>query len=84
MKNLVIETERAWKSLGQVKYGPTESEESNLKLRQSLYISKDMKAGDVLTLENLRSIRPGLGLPSKYFNVLLGCCGKPPTIILIF
>jgi pseudaminic acid synthase len=72
MKYLVQETERAWKSLGKIKYGPTESEQSNLKHRQSLYISKDMKAGDVLTPENMRSIRPGMGLPPKYYDVVLG------------
>ena len=72
MKNLVIETERAWKSLGRVKYGPTESEGSNSKHRQSLYIAKNLKAGDVLTPNNLRSVRPGLGLPPKYFDMLQG------------
>jgi N-acetylneuraminate synthase len=72
MKYLVQETERAWESLGKIKYGPTESEQSNLKHRQSLYISKDMKAGDVLTPGNMRCIRPGMGLPPKYYDVLLG------------
>jgi pseudaminic acid synthase len=72
MTNLVIETKQAWESLGQVKYGPTVSEQSNLKYRQSLYISHDMKAGDVLTPGNMRCIRPGLGLPPKYYDVLLG------------
>jgi pseudaminic acid synthase len=72
MTNLVKETERAWKSLGKIKYGPTKSEQANLKHRQSLYITHDMKAGEVLTPDNLRSIRPGLGLPPKYYEMLLG------------
>lgn len=72
MKSLVIETERAWQSLGTVKYGPTETETSSMKFRRSLYISQDMKAGDVLTPQNLRNIRPGMGLPPKYYEVLLG------------
>ena len=72
MKYLVKETERAWKSLGKIKYGPTKSEQANLKHRQSLYITHDMKAGEVLTPDNLRSIRPGLGLPPKYYEMLLG------------
>jgi pseudaminic acid synthase len=72
MRQLVIETERAWQSLGSVKYGPTEAEKSSMKFRRSLYIAQDMKAGDVLTPENLRNIRPGMGLPPKYYEVLLG------------
>ena len=71
-RNLVIETERAWQSLGIVKYGPTTSEGENYKSRPSLYISVDVKAGETLTPENLRSVRPGLGLPPKYYDVLLG------------
>ena len=72
MKQLVVETERAWKSLGQVTYGPTETEKGSLTFRRSLYIAKDMMAGDILTKENLRIVRPGLGLPPKYYTILLG------------
>ena len=72
MKALVIETERAWESIGQVKYGPSESEKTTFRHRQSLYIAEDMKKGDVLNKKNLRIIRPGLGLPPKYYDVVLG------------
>jgi len=72
MTNLVIETKQAWESIGQVKYGPTVSEQPNLKYRQSLYIIHDMKAGEIFTPDNLRSIRPGLGLAPKYYEVVLG------------
>jgi len=72
MTNLVIETKQAWESIGQVKYGPTVSEQPNLKYRQSLYITHDMKAGEIFTTDNLRSIRPGLGLAPKYYEVVLG------------
>ncbi len=72
MKSLVIETERAWQSLGKVDYGPTDAEKSSLTFRRSLYIAEDMKQGDVLNEENLRIIRPGLGLPPKYYEVVLG------------
>lgn len=72
MSALVTETKRAWKALGKVIYGPTEKEIKSLIFRRSLYIAKDMKKGDVLTKENLRSIRPGLGLPPKYYDTLLG------------
>lgn len=72
MKQLVMETERAWQSLGHVRYGPTAAERKSLQYRRSLYVVKDMEKGDVLTRENLRAIRPGLGLPTKYLEVVLG------------
>ena len=71
MQHLVIETERAWQSLGKVTYGSTESEKSSVKFRRSLYISRDMKKGDVLTEKNLRIVRPGLGLAPKYYEILI-------------
>ena len=72
MKQLVVETERAWQALGKVAYGSTEAEKGSLTFRRSLYIAEDMKKGDVLTEKNLRIVRPGLGLPPKYYNILLG------------
>jgi N-acetylneuraminate synthase len=72
MKRLVVETRRAWQSLGQVSYGPTEGEESSIVYRRSLYIGQDMKKGDVFTRENIRIIRPGNGLPPKYIDNFIG------------
>ena len=72
MAQLVVETERAWQALGQVSYGPTEAEMKSIQFRRSLYVVQDLKAGEVLTRENLRAIRPGLGLPPKYFEQVLG------------
>lgn len=72
LKNLVVETERAWQALGQVSYGATGMEIKSMKFRHSLYITKDLKAGDILSKENLRSIRPGYGLAPKYYETLLG------------
>ena len=72
LKMLVIETERAWQSLGGVFYGPTEAEKASLQFRRSLYIAEDIQAGDELTTQNLRIVRPGLGLPPKYYDVLIG------------
>ena len=69
---LVVETERAWQALGQVRYGPTETEIKARLRRRSLYIAKDMKAGDLLTPDTLRRIRPGHGLAPKYYDQLLG------------
>lgn len=72
LKMLVEETERAWLSLGKVSYGPTEAEKSSLNHRRSIYIVKDLKAGDVLMKDNVRIIRPGHGLPPKYYDLVLG------------
>jgi pseudaminic acid synthase len=72
MQQLVIETERAWQSLGTISYGPTETELKSLVFRRSLYIVRDMDEGDLFTTENVRAIRPGLGLAPKYFEILLG------------
>ena len=72
MKELVEQTKRAWQSLGKVFVGSTQAEKSSITFRRSLYIVKDLKAGDVLTQDNVRAIRPGLGLPPKYLNQLLG------------
>lgn len=72
MAQLVIETERAWEALGKVRYGPTDAERASMQFRRSIYIVQDLKAGDVLTRENMRAIRPGLGLPVKYLEELVG------------
>ncbi len=72
MASLVVETERAWTALGEVHYGLTEKEQKSQIFRRSLYVAEDMAAGDALTESNLRIIRPGLGLPPKYFETLIG------------
>lgn len=72
MRALVAETEKAWRALGKILYGPQEEEKKSLVFRRSLYVAQDMKAGEVFTIENLRIIRPGYGLPPKYYNHLLG------------
>jgi len=72
MAQLVVETERVWQALGQVSYGPIEAEKKSIQFRRSLYVVQDIKAGDVLTRENVRAIRPGLGLPTKHLEMVLG------------
>ena len=72
MAQLVLETERAWQAIGQVKYGPTEAENKSLQYRRSLYVVQDLQAGAVLTTDNVRAIRPSLGLPTKYLEQVLG------------
>lgn len=72
MAQLVLETERAWQALGHVSYGPTEAEKKSIQFRRSLYVVEDMKAGDIISMHNVRAIRPGLGLPPKFIDQLLG------------
>lgn len=72
LKSLVVETMRAWQSLGEIRYGPTEAEKKSLIFRRSLYIAEDMKAGEILTTKNLRVIRPGDGLHPRHYDDLLG------------
>ena len=72
MSQLVEESNRAWQALGKVSYGATDAEKKSLVFRRSLYIVEDLKAGDTLTKENVRAIRPGLGLPTKYLPQIIG------------
>src|SRR5262249_45889419 len=72
LKQLVHETAAAHAAVGQERYGPSEREKSSLIFRRSLYITRDLEAGELLSPENLRSIRPGLGLPPKFYDDLLG------------
>jgi len=72
MTQLVVETDRAWRALGQVSYDLMDAEKKSVQFRRSLYVVKDLRAGNVLTAENVRAIRPGLGLPPKYLEVILG------------
>jgi len=72
LKLLVEETQRAWQSIGVIRYGGSEDEQASLKYRRSIYISQDIKSGDLLTTENIRVVRPGFGLPPKHYDLLLG------------
>jgi pseudaminic acid synthase len=72
MAQLVVEAERAWQALGNISYGPTNAEKKSIAYRRSLYVVKDLKAGDMLTQENVRAIRPGMGLATKYLSVVTG------------
>ncbi|MDX7784988.1 MULTISPECIES: pseudaminic acid synthase [Aeromonas] len=69
---LCKDAKTAWSALGSVNYTRTEAEKGNVKFRRSLYVIRDIKAGDVLSNDNVRSIRPGFGLAPKYLEQVLG------------
>ncbi len=62
----------AWEALGKVDYGRKSSEQGNVKFRRSLYFVKDLKAGDVITPDAVRSVRPGFGAAPKYLDAIVG------------
>ncbi|ETO94525.1 pseudaminic acid synthase [Legionella oakridgensis] len=72
LKLLVEETERAWQALGRVHYQPSQTEEKSKQFKRSIYFTKDMKAGDIITEDCIRCIRPGYGLPPKYWLSIVG------------
>jgi N-acetylneuraminate synthase len=69
---LCHDSKTAWKALGQVDYGRKSSEQGNAQLRRSLYFVKDMRAGDIITKDCVRSVRPGYGLAPKYIDQVIG------------
>ncbi|TGE24850.1 pseudaminic acid synthase [Hymenobacter aquaticus] len=69
---LVTETERAWQALGQIQYGVQRAEQNSRLYKRSLYVAHDIKAGEIFTKDNLRVVRPGDGLPPRYYEQLLG------------
>lgn len=69
---LCRDSKTAWMALGKVDYGRKSSESPNVRFRRSLYFVKDMKAGEVVTEDSVRSIRPGFGLPPKKLNEIIG------------
>jgi N-acetylneuraminate synthase len=72
LASLVVETERAWLAMGTVRYGASKAEQQSLLHRRSLYVVEDIKAGHPLSRTNVRAIRPGLGLPPKHIDELMG------------
>ena len=72
MKLLVEESERAWQAVGTVSYGPTEREVGAKIFRRSIFVAKDIKAGSVITENDIRVVRPSSGLKPKYMPAVLG------------
>ena len=72
LKSLVKESEQAYYALGRVNYAMSEKERNSLFFKRSLYVTADMKKGDIFSEENIRSVRPNIGLPTKYFKTIIG------------
>lgn len=69
---LCRDSKTAWSALGEVNYGRKSSENGNVKFRRSLYFVKPLRAGDIITRDAVRSVRPGFGLPPKMLDEIVG------------
>ncbi|MFC6439338.1 pseudaminic acid synthase [Pseudobowmanella zhangzhouensis] len=72
LKALVVETKRAWQAMGQVVYGGSAAEEKAKQYRRSIYVSRDMQAGEAFDASNLKIVRPAFGLAPKHWDVVQG------------
>jgi len=72
LENLCDGVKTVWSSLGKVNYGLKSSEMGNIKLRRSLYFVRDLSIGDIITRDDVRSIRPGFGLAPKFLDQVIG------------
>ncbi len=71
-RSLCDQARQAWAAIGQVAYGPTAAEESNKRFRRSLYVVQHVAAGERVTTQNVRRIRPGFGLAPRHYDEVLG------------
>ncbi len=72
LRQLIVESKRVWQSIGSISHGPTDAEMNSLIHRRSIYVIEDVMMGEVISNVNVRRIRPGLGLPPKHFDDVLG------------
>ncbi|POY39121.1 pseudaminic acid synthase [Solitalea longa] len=72
MKALVIESERAFLAMGKVNYTLSDKEKNSLQFKRSLFVVKDLEAGEEFSAENVKSIRPANGLHTRYYDQILG------------
>jgi N-acetylneuraminate synthase len=76
LERLCVEAKDAWSALGQVGYSRKEAEEKSKIFRRSVYFVRDLEEGDEIKQDDIRRIRPGMGLAPKYFDKLIGCKAK--------
>lgn len=76
LKQLVTQTKLAWHALGKVGYERKPAEQASLKFRRSLFFVKDLNAGEMITEQHIRRIRPGFGLAPKHLANVLGKTAK--------
>lgn len=72
MRSLCRDTRTAWSALGEVGYNRRSSESANAQFRRSLYFVRDLRKGEVVTADAIRSVRPGYGLAPKYWDKVVG------------
>jgi len=72
MKSLVLESERAWLSIGHIQLEVQEAEKKSVQFKRSIYVIKDIAEGEQFSKENISVIRPGDGLHPRYYEHLLG------------
>ena len=72
LKSLVVESERAWQALGEIRYGGSEAEEKSKQYRRSIYIAEDVKAGECLSTANTKIVRPAFGLAPRHWDKVIG------------
>ena len=76
LAELCRDVKSAWQSLGEGGFEHKEVEKDNVKFRRSLYACKNIKKGELITQENIKSVRPGFGLPPKDYDSILGKVAK--------
>jgi pseudaminic acid synthase len=76
LQALVLESERAFLALGHIQYGIQKAEQKSRLFKRSIYVSRDLAAGEAFTPENIRVVRPGIGLEPKYYDQVLGKAAK--------
>jgi N-acetylneuraminate synthase len=76
LKALCTGTRTAWEAIGKANYGRKSSERENVKFRRSLYFVQDIQAGQVITADMIKSVRPGYGLAPKHLDDVIGRCAS--------
>jgi N-acetylneuraminate synthase len=72
MNNLCYGANVAWSALGKINFSRKPSEKANIQFRRSLYFVKDLRSGDIISEDSVKSVRPGFGLPPKFLKEVIG------------